>query len=259
MPMSVYQDNQGQRSIVFSSDALQLYGDADWGAHELSLSATGALARTLSENEEPLIINLRGRPFHLRFQDFWNVRLMDEANEGRWRFALSHAQARLLLATEDGSGIAGDFFLNLEVLSVGYNAADYTLTGEYALVGNDNVVTVNGARVLAQHPQGEGAYFQGDYRFTPQWSAMARYDVFFLDRSDRNGKEFAAANPGADRHSRFAHDLAMGGSWKYDQHWGVWTEYHYIEGTATLQRQDNLGRVPKSTWSMLLLMAGYRF
>jgi hypothetical protein len=42
MPMSVYQDNQGQRSILFSSDGLQLYGDLARGEHELTLTATAA-------------------------------------------------------------------------------------------------------------------------------------------------------------------------------------------------------------------------
>ena len=259
MPMSVYQDNLGQRSILFSSDGLQLYGDVARGAHVVSLGGTAALSRDLSENEERLIVNLGGQAFSLRLEDFWNVRVMDEVDGGRWRFALSHAQTRLLLDTDDGSGVAGDFFVTIEVLSVAYNAANYTLTAEYALNGNDNVVTVNGAPVLIQKVKPEGAYLQGDYRITPQWSAMARYDVFFLDRNDRDGREFAAANSGADRHSRFSRDLTVGASWKYDGHWGVWGEYHYIDGTATVQRQDNLNRAQDDRWSMVMLMAGYRF
>jgi hypothetical protein len=259
MPMSVYQDNQGQRSIVFSSDGLQAYGDIVRGEHELSLTATAALNRDLTENEERLIVDLGPTPFSLRFEEFWNLRLLDEVDQGRWRFAASHAQGRLILDAEDASGIAGDFFLNIEVLSAAYNAADYSLTAEYALVGNDNLVTVNGTPALVQKIKAEGAYLQADYRITPRWSLMARYDVFFRDRNDRDGREFAAANPGAGRHSRFAHDYAAGVTWKPDAHWGMWAEYHYVDGTATVQSQDNLGRTPENPWSMLLLMAGYRF
>lgn len=259
MPMSVYQDNQGQRSILFSSDGLQAYGDLLRGEHELSLTATAALNRDLTENEERLIVDLGTTPFNLRFEEFWNVRLLDEAYGGRWRFALSHAQGRLLLAAQDASGIAGDFFVNIEVLSAAYNAADYTLRAEYALAGNDNLLTVNGTPAFVQKIKADGAYVQADYRFTPRWSAMVRYDVFFRDRNDRDGRAFAAANPGAERHSRFAHDYAVGLAWKPDAHWGVWAEYHYVHGTATVQAQDNLGRAPEDPWSMLLLMAGYRF
>jgi hypothetical protein len=259
MPMSVYQDNAGQRSILFSSDALQFYGDRDWGVHELSLTATAAQSRQLTENEERLILDLGGAPFHVRFKEFWNARLADDVGGGQWRFALSHAQGRLLLDTEDGSGIAGDFFVNIEVLSAAYNAAKCSVTAEYALVGNDNLVTLGGAPILVQDIKAEGAYVQADYRLTPRWSLMARYDAFFRDRNDRDGSEFAAANPGADRHSRYAHDFAVGASWQPDAHWGVWTEYHYIDGTANVQGQDNLGNAPDNPWSMLLLMAGYRF
>jgi hypothetical protein len=259
MPMSVYQDNAGQRSIVFSSDGLQLYGDLSEGLHEVSLTGTAALSRDLTENEERLIVTLGATPFNLRFREFWNVRVLDEVDGGRWRFALSHAQGSLILAAEDASGIAGDFFLNIEVLSVAYNAAAYSLTAEYALVGNDNVVTINGTPALVEEIKAEGAYLQADYRLTPRWSLMARYDAFFRDRNDRNGRGFAAANPGADRHTRFAHDFAVGASWKPDMHWGVWVEYHAIDGTANVQGQDNIGNPPDNPWSMLLLMAGYRF
>ncbi len=145
------------------------------------------------------------------------------------------------------------------MLSAAYNAADYSLTAEYALVGNDILVTVNGTPALVQEIKAEGAYLQADYRLAPQWSVMARYDVFFRDRNDRDGREFAAANPGAGRHSRFAHDYAAGVTWRPDAHWGVWAEYHYVDGTATVQAQDNPGNAPDSPWSMLLLMAGYRF
>jgi hypothetical protein len=259
MPTSVYQDNAGQRSILFSSDGLQLYGDLGWGGHELQLTGTAALNRDLTENEERLIVSLGPTPFNLRFREFWNVRVLDEVDGGRWRFAASHAQGTLILAAEDASGIAGDFFLNIEVLSVAFNAAAWSLTAEYALIGNDNVVTINGTPALVQEIKAEGAYLQGDYRLTPSWSLMARYDAFFLDRNDRDGRGFAAVNPGADRHSRFAHDLTAGVTWSPDAHWGVWAEVHQIDGTASVQGQDNIGNARDNPWSMLLLMAGYRF
>jgi hypothetical protein len=259
MPMSVYQDNQGQRSLLFSSDGVQVYGDLEQGAHVLSASGTAALNRDLTGNEERLIVDLGPTPFNLRFEDFWNVRLQDEIDTGRWRFALSHAEGRLLLAAEDASGIAGEFFVTIDVLSAAFNGADYSVTAEYALVGNDNLLTVNGTPVVVQEVKADGAYVQGDYRLSPRWSGMVRYDVFFMDRNDRDGREFAAANPGAERHSRFSRDYAAGVTWRPDEHWGAWVEYHYIDGSATVQGQDNLGRTPESPWSMLLLMAGYRF
>ncbi len=87
---------------------------------------------------------------------------------------------------------------------------------------------------------------------------MARIDASFLNRHDRSGREFTAASLGTDRKSRMSRDVVLGVSWRSPQHWGAWAEYHWIDGTALLQRLENPGP-RKDRWSMLLLMAGYRF
>ena len=68
-----------------------------------------------------------------------------------------------------------------------------------------------------------------------------------------------AANPGADRKSQVSHDFSLGVQWRPDEHWGVWAEHHWINGTAILQRQENPPPVRDQRWSMLMLMAGYKF
>jgi hypothetical protein len=102
-------------------------------------------------------------------------------------------------------------------------------------------------------------YLQADYRFTSRWSAMARIDVAFLDRSDRDGHQFAAANPGTDPASRYSHDFTVGVNWRYGEHWGAWGEYHVIDGTENVQPLQNEGRQLSDHWSMFMLMAGYTF
>jgi hypothetical protein len=55
-----------------------------------------------------------------------------------------------------------------------------------------------------------------------------------------------------------ARDLVVGANWRYGEHWGVWGEYHWIDGTEVLQPLENPGPL-KSRWSLILLMAGYKF
>jgi hypothetical protein len=88
---------------------------------------------------------------------------------------------------------------------------------------------------------------------------MTRMDSFYRNRHDRSGREFAAANPGADRRSQVSHDFTIGVQWRPDEHWGVWAEHHWINGTALLQRLENPPPVLDQRWSMLMLMAGYKF
>lgn len=61
---------------------------------------------------------------------------------------------------------------------------------------------------------GESYYFQGEYRFTPKWVGLLRYDALFTDRSDRDGSHWVALNPTARNgleHSRFAKDITSWG------------------------------------------------
>jgi hypothetical protein len=51
----------------------------------------------------------------------------------------------------------------------------------------------------------------------------------------------------------------VGLNWKYGEHWGVWGEYHWIDGTASLQALENPEPVHPSRWSLLMLMAGFKF
>jgi hypothetical protein len=61
-----------------------------------------------------------------------------------------------------------------------------------------------------------------------------------------------------DRASRSYRSLVAGASWRYGEHWGVWGEYHWIDGTVLLQRLENTQPVADH-WSLIMLMAGYKF
>lgn len=61
------------------------------------------------------------------------------------------------------------------------------------------------------------------------------------------------------RKSQFSEDLTIGANWRPNEQWGVWAEYHWIDGTATLQPLENPPPVREHRWSMLMLMAGYKF
>ena len=37
---------------------------------------------------------------------------------------------------------------------------------------------------------GESYYFQGVYRFTPEWEGIIRYDALFTDSDDHSGKKW---------------------------------------------------------------------
>jgi hypothetical protein len=255
----VYSDNQNQRSLIFTGPGAQLFGSRVLGRHELSLVGTLGDDRNVRRSDERLLIDLGGLPFDLRIEDSWNARLMDSLDNGKWQLALSHFFGRFELTTPATVGVAGRFNVSLTVFSARYNAEKFTVTTEYVRNPNRNRVTLGGATILSTRVVADRGYLQGDYRFNTRWGAFARIDLSFNDTHDRSGREFAAANPGADRRSRFTREVVLGVNWKSGVHWGVWGEYHWIDGTASLQALENPGATRAGRWSLLMLMAAFKF
>ena len=253
----LYNDNQNQRGLVFSAPGAQVYGSRVWGRHEVSVTGTISANHDVHKTDQRLLVILNA-PFDLRIEDSWNAQVMDSLDGGKWQFGVSHFFGRIALSTPATVRIAGTFDVGATLFSARYNAENFTITAEYALNPNTNVVTIGGAPYLHQHIVADSGYLQGEYRINSSWSAVARIDAAFRDRHDRDGREFVAANPGADRKSRMARDLVLGLNWRYGEHWGAWGEYHWIDGTESLQPLENPGP-QKSRWSMIMLMAGYKF
>lgn len=255
---TVYGDSQNQRSLIFTAPGAQVYGGAVKGRHEWSFTGTVNAERDVRKSDERLLVTLTV-PFDLRIGDSWNAQIMDSIDGGRWQLAYSHFSGEFRMTTAPEFGVDGRFDVDLNVFSARYNAEQFTLTAEYVLVGNDNVVRLAGIPVLQTDTTADSGYLQAEYRVSPRWTVMTRIDSFYRNRNDRSGREFAAANPGADRRSQLSHDFTIGLNWRPDEHWGVWAEHHWINGTATLQALENPAPVRDQRWSMLMLMAGYKF
>lgn len=255
---SVYSDNQNQRSLIFTAPGAQAYASTVFGRHELSFTGTANAERDVRRSDERLLIRL-SVPFDLRIGDSWNAQVMDSINGGQWQLAYSRFSGEFRLSTPPQIRLAGNFDVNLDVFSVRHNARHFTLTAEYVLIENRNRLTLAGTPILKQRAAADSGYLQGEYRLNDGWGLMARLDVFHIDRHDRSGRDFAAAHPGVPRYSRFSRDVVVGVNWRPDEHWGVWGEYHWIDGTALLQALENPPPSVERRWSMLMLMAGYKF
>jgi len=254
-----YADNQNQRSLVFTAPGAQAYGTKVWGRHELSVTATHSSNHDVRTSDERLLIDLSGVPFDLHIRDSWNAQVRDSIDGGRWQFAISHFFGRFELRTPDTIQLAGRFDVGITLFSARFNAEKFSITTEYTTNPNKDVVTLGGASLLRTSVTADGGYLQGEYRFNPSWNAFARVEAEFVDRSDRSGRRFVNDNPGTNRDARSTRALVVGANWRSGEHWGVWGEYHWIDGTMQLQRLENSQQAPVDRWSLILLMAGYRF
>jgi hypothetical protein len=253
-----YSDNQNQRSLVFTAPGTQVYGNHVFGRNELSFTGTYSFDHDVRESDERLLLDLSGLPFDLHIKNSWNAQIRDSIDGGRWQFAVSHFFGRFDLRTPQFVQVAGTFDVSITLFSARFNARKFSVTAEYGLAPNKDRVTLGGIPVIQTSVTSDGGYLQGEYRINPSWGAFARVEANYLDRSDRSGREYVAANPGTDRASRSYRSLVVGANWRHGEHWGVWGEYHWIDGTVLLQRLENPQPLVDH-WSLIMLMAGYKF
>ena len=105
----------------------------------------------------------------------------------------------------------------------------------------------------------QAAYLQGEWRFRPAWELMLRHDLFYRDKHDRNGRQFAAAT-GLPAHNMYARDTTVGLRWDTTPNLMLRAEFHHVDGTAWLPGPDNpVFFSREQRWNMWLLQAAYRF
>lgn len=271
LPQSIYFDRV--RNISLSGDSVQLYGEAavsNWGTVSTQF---GVFLPIVSDKDTELALIGALQPGHLQRDVSYIGRGIFETNDKRLRLGVSGIW---LNTSYDPSNRLGDLIGPGALLQAGalqfspvyfsaqYNAERWTLTSEYAIRhfkynNNFNVKPLDGLDFF-----GESYYFQGEYRFTPKWVGLLRYDALFTDRSDRDGSHWAALNPTARNgleHSRFAKDITVGLRWNATPQFMLRAEYHYVNGTGWLSRLDNpTAEGPLSQhWDLYAIQASYRF
>lgn len=275
LPQSIYFDRT--RNLGLSSDSVQLYGDAaifNWGTFSTQFGVT--LPVVDNRDTESSLLGLV-RPGSLNREVSYIGRGIFETNDKRLRLGVSGIWLNTSYDPNNKlNDLIGSGALQFTPVffSAQYNTERWTLTSEYAIrpfhYNNNFGVAEPTARGLnGLDFVGESYYFQGEYRFTPKWEGIVRYDALFTDRSDRDGKDWVAERPthrSGLAHSRFAKDITVGLRWNVTPQFMLRAEYHYVNGTAWLSGLDNpidlrTGR-PFDTdqhWHLYAIQASYRF
>ncbi|MCE7915152.1 MAG: hypothetical protein DYH15_10845 [Nitrosomonas sp. PRO4] len=261
LPQSIYFDRV--RNISLSGDSVQLYGEAavsNWGTVSTQF---GAFLPIVNDKDTELALIGALRPGHLDRDVSYIGRGIFETNDKRLRLAVSGIWLNTSYDPQLRSGdLIGPGALQFTPVyfSAQYNAERWSLTSEYAIRHfkyNNNFGTpgLNNLDFF-----GESYYFQGEYRFTPKWEGIVRYDAYFANRSDRDGSDFARLT-GAPAHGRYARDIMVGLRWNVTPQFMLRAEYHHVNGTGWLSRLDNPaseGPLEKN-WDLYAIQASFRF
>jgi len=86
-----------------------------------------------------------------------------------------------------------------------------------------------------------------------------RYDAYYADKDDRDGKDFAAATR-LPRFTRFAKDWTVGLRYDVTPQFMLRAEVHRVDGTGFLAVQDNpKPQALRHDWDLFMLQASFRF
>lgn len=265
LPQSIYFDRT--RNLGLSGDSVQLYGESSQSSLGSVSVQFGVWMPIVDDADTKLATVGRGRPGHLEREVSYIGRGIYESPDNRLRLAVSGiwlnvgydpVAGETLIPGQGNILTPGSVQFTPIYLSAQYNTERWSLTSEYAL-RHLKLSNFNNRAFDSLDIYGESYYFQGAYRFTPNWEAVLRYDVLYTDRADRDGSDYAA-NSGKPAHTRFAKDLTVGLRWNVTPSFMLRTEYHRVNGTGWLSGLDNPDAANTSQhWNLFAVQASYRF
>lgn len=249
LPQSIYFDRT--RALGLAADGVSVYWEAYTGAGTLRFRSGLGRPQTGSELTRQLF---NGAANDVSAAEPSAIaQLLFEDPTGQWVAALSTATVNL--DTSFG-GQAADFDFQPWIASLQYNEEHWSLTAEYAF-RQQSLQGENLPRTF--DITGESWYVQYQRRFTPTWSGLVRFDRLINNTDDRSGQGYEQAGLGP-AHSQFADDLTLGVQWSPTPTLMLAGEYHAVDGTGWLPKQDNpdAGET-RQHWSMLLFQLSLRF
>lgn len=260
LPQSVYFDALGLRQTFLASDGGVLYGRYSFGDHALSAEFLVS---------EPLD-NIRGAPEFLTLLSDPQGRMEGRPLLiGRTGYSWKEGQFRLMFSIVDidrrfnsahpEDVPSGKVTASYPLASAQLNLEDWSFTGEYGHINTERSGFTPGGVLLKN--TSEVFYFQTQYRITPEWTALLRYDALYYNIDDRSGKRSSQLT-GLPRHRSYAEDISAGLRWEITRNWLAAAEYHRVKGTAWLSPVDNTDLNQgggHEHWDLFTLMVSFRF
>ncbi|WP_254275742.1 hypothetical protein [Halomonas sp. 3H] len=253
LPQSIYFDRT--RSLALSGDGLAVYMEERVPTG--TLRAQIGIGDPQAGDDLRSTLRLDNVPGSLDPKRSAIGQVRYEHDGGRVVAAISAVDANARFDSSLPGLSDGDFYFKPWVLSLQYNAENWSLTGEYAW-RNSGLENFNNPAVNFD-VTGESWYVQYTRRFHDSWQWLVRYDSLVSNRDDRSGTAFEASGAGP-AHSQYAQDLTLGLQWNLNPRVMMAAEYHHVDGTGWLPIQDNPDPSETSRrWNMLLFQLSLRF
>ena len=271
LPQSIYYE--GRRDTVGAALGFSLYGNLPVGAAgdleyevfygEFDIPDDSPILKNI-EYRVNSILGSNGQVTDLQFNS-------DYALSGRLIYNTPLSGLRLSATFSQASGAYDvetltffgvptystfQYFFDIErscTGSIEYVADWFTLASEY----NQTEVTVSSAFIPAAISAVSESWYvmvTAPVPSLPELSVSLLYDVYYPDRSDRDGEDPSLA---AD-YLAWQKDLAIGVRYDFNRHWLVKAEWHEVDGAGLVEEFYNPDGIEKD-WSYFALKTSFNF
>jgi hypothetical protein len=237
LPQVIYYDKV--RNLLLSYDGIMFYGDRYLEQGNFSLNL-GVGQSVIDNNVEWAYLggdfegNLRGDGINWGIGSLWFSTPADELKLGLSAILTEmDFDARPESALSSGTIDVFDW-----VASFQYNAADWTISAEYARTPTQWKDL--GPYFPFEDQVMEGYYLQGAYRLRPNLEIMTRYEEGFANRSNRDGRAFSDLTGGSTpRFDFFSKIWTLGLRWDLNPNIMFRLEFQRHDGTYSLSIREN--------------------
>lgn len=232
LPQSVYFD--GFRDFAVGSDGVAIkisHSDDDYGNFDFSLSYG---ASKVSDKQAEMILSKRAQgkvkqDYDAQASFYWQPAFSS------WRFGASFLDTEFSYKASDDLDffVDGDFSFQFYTMNALYEGERWELSGEVYQAKFSTEEFYN-----SQHDSsfiGQGMYLQSRYKIDDKLTLLARYERFYKDKNDKNGKKLEAATQGQiPAHFAYHRDTTLGLSYDFSSNLSLRLEYHWFQGTGRL-------------------------
>jgi hypothetical protein len=252
VPQVVYWDRV--RNMVYANDGGMFYADIHRDLHSFYLHLFAGKT-PIDENVEKSYLPALLDPDLTQRGLTKGGRLLYEWDGGKLRLALSGAT--LNLDGEMAGGLlSGTVDIDFWIASAQYNRGPLSLTMEYmnepiAYDGFSNLMDFGNTIV-------DGYYLQGNYRLSPDWEVLMRYEEGHFDKHDRDGSDVMV--PGSVPYNHYTRMWTIGVLWEPTENLLMRAEYSRVDGTMFLSNLENPNYMEtERLWNMFAFLISYSF
>jgi hypothetical protein len=261
LPQSVYFD--GFRDIAVGSDGVASkisysfadYGDLDWqisyGFSPISKKQTSNLLSEFAKGSAK-------QDYDAQTSLYWHPEF------SAWRFGLSLLDAEFTyqqgMPSPENIFFDSDFTFQFYTFNALYEGESWEFSAE--VYQQRFVIDGFYSTTFKLDDIGQGFYFQSRYKVSQRLTLLARYEDFYLDKDDKNGKQQEQNSNGAiPYYFGFHRDTTVGLNFDATSNMALRAEYHWIKGTGRLSPVvlPNTQLNNSETWQMWAVQLMYWF